>query len=109
MEPFDTGNPHVMMILKITDFDEIKIHDHTTTMSFVGTCAYMAPEVLRAQRFSKASDIWRLVKSDLIHVFQSDLSILLICYFYMYNVHINSADFFLLWAFVQDSFCLCAL
>ena len=47
------------MMLKITDFDEVKEHDHTTTMSLVGTAAYMAPEVLATQRFSKASDVWR--------------------------------------------------
>src|SRR6218665_3119376 len=59
MEPFDVHNPHMTITLKITDFDAVKEHDHTTTLSFVGTCAYMAPEVLVDQRFSKASDVWR--------------------------------------------------
>lgn len=59
MKPFDIHDTHLMMTLKIADFDEVKDHDHTTTMSFVGTCAFMAPEVLRNQLFSKTSDVWR--------------------------------------------------
>ena len=59
MEPFDVRDPHMTITLKITDFDAVKERDHTTTLSFVGTCAYMAPEVLVDQRFSKASDVWR--------------------------------------------------
>ena len=47
------------MSLKIGDFDEVKDHDHTTTMSLAGTVAYMAPEVIVEQRFSKGSDVWR--------------------------------------------------
>lgn len=47
------------MILKIADFDEVTEHTHTTTLSARGTFAYMAPEVLQHQRFSKASDVWR--------------------------------------------------
>ena len=45
--------------LKITDFDQIKEYDHTTTMSGAGTYAWMAPEVIFKKRFSKASDVWR--------------------------------------------------
>ena len=59
MEPFDIREPHTKMTLKIADFDEVKDHNHTTTMSFVGTVAYMAPEVIVSQRFSKGSDVWR--------------------------------------------------
>lgn len=44
--------------LKITDFDQIREHDHTTTMSGAGTYAWMAPEVIIKKHFSKASDIW---------------------------------------------------
>lgn len=51
-------NDHGQMILKITDFDDVKEHTHTTTMSVRGTCAYMAPEVLEKQWVSKASDVW---------------------------------------------------
>lgn len=58
MEPFDARNPYPMA-LKIADIDEVKKHDHTTSMSFVGTVAYMAPEVSTNQQFSKASDVWR--------------------------------------------------
>ena len=59
MEPFDIRKPHTKMTLKIADFDEVKGHDHTTTMSFAGTVAYMAPEVIKEQRFLKDSDVWR--------------------------------------------------
>lgn len=59
MELFDYVHPHKEMTLKITDYDDAREHKHTTTMSFRGTVAYMAPEVLRTERFSKASDIWR--------------------------------------------------
>ena len=59
MEPFDIRKPRIKMTLKIADFDEVRDHDHTVTMSLVGTVAYMAPEVLTEQRFSKGSDVWR--------------------------------------------------
>jgi len=58
-EPFDPVHPHKRMILKITDFDDVKEHKQTATMSFRGTVAFGAPEVLTAHRFSKASDVWR--------------------------------------------------
>ena len=60
MEPFDITNTYHAVVLKITDFDEMSPHDHTMTMSMTGTAAYMAPEVLANQRFSKSSDVWRL-------------------------------------------------
>ena len=45
--------------LKITDFDEVKEIENTTTMSFKGTFAWMAPEVVEDEKFSKASDVYR--------------------------------------------------
>jgi len=59
MEPFNIRKPRIKMTLKIADFDEVKDHDHTVTMSLVGTVAYMAPEVITEQKFSKGSDVWR--------------------------------------------------
>ena len=59
MEPFDIANTLKPVVLKISDFDEMSPHDHTMTMSLTGTAAYMAPEVLTTQRFSKYSDVWR--------------------------------------------------
>ena len=59
MEPFDVRKPRIKITLKIADFDEVKDHDHTMTMSLVGTVAYMAPEVITEERFSKRSDVWR--------------------------------------------------
>ena len=59
MEPFNIRKPRIKMTLKIADFDEIKDHDHATAMSFVRTVAYMAPEVIVEERFSKGSDVWR--------------------------------------------------
>ena len=64
MESFDIRKPRTEMTLKIADFDELKDHDHTVTMSLVGTYAYMAPEVIVKQRFSKGSDVWRSVLSS---------------------------------------------
>lgn len=67
METFNIRNSHEVITLKISDFDDIKTHDHTITMSaLTGTCAYMAPEVSGCQRVSKKSDVWRLVKYDQI-------------------------------------------
>lgn len=65
MEPFDihVRNYHTVITLKIGYFDEVKEHPQANTMSsFVGTCADMAPEVLREQSFSKASDMWMFVR-----------------------------------------------
>ena len=62
MEPFDIRKARKKMTLKIKYFDRVKAHDHTVTMSFVGTfdaIAYKAPEVIKEQRFSKGSDVWR--------------------------------------------------
>ena len=64
MKPYDIRELYTEMSLKIGDFDEVKDHDHTMTMSFVGTVAYMAPEVLATKRFSKGSDVWRQVLSN---------------------------------------------
>ena len=59
MEPFNIRKPRIKKTLKIADFEEIKNHDHTTAMSFVGTVAYMAPEAIVKERFCKGSDVWR--------------------------------------------------
>ena len=59
MEPFDICKHRTKMTLKIADFDEVRDYDHTMTMTLVGTVAYMAPEVVTEQRFSKGSDVWR--------------------------------------------------
>lgn len=61
MEPGSDYQPYGKT-LKITDFDEVREHDHTTVMSGVGTYAYMAPEVIKDSTFSKTSDVWRWVK-----------------------------------------------
>lgn len=61
MEQFRLENAHAPITLKITDFDTIKELHHTTTLSFKGTVAWMAPEVLTEERFSPKSDVWRLV------------------------------------------------
>jgi len=59
MEQFDVANNHKPVVLKISDFDEISQLEYTLTMSMKGTRAYIAPEVLATQRFSKYSDVWR--------------------------------------------------
>lgn len=64
MESFEPFHCHKSMPLKIADFDDLKEHDHTATMSGLrGTWPYMAPEVLADERFSKGSDVWRQVKN----------------------------------------------
>lgn len=47
--------------LKITDFGLAREVYKTTRMSAAGTYAWMAPEVIKASIFSKASDVWRYV------------------------------------------------
>jgi len=59
MDEYDSAHPQKEITLKITDFDDAREHKQTTTMSFRGTAAYGAPEVLTTERFSKASDVWR--------------------------------------------------
>ncbi|XP_072153735.1 mitogen-activated protein kinase kinase kinase 11 isoform X2 [Bemisia tabaci] len=44
--------------LKITDFGLAREVYKTTRMSAAGTYAWMAPEVIKASTFSKASDVW---------------------------------------------------
>lgn len=48
--------------LKITDFGLAREVYKTTRMSAAGTYAWMAPEVIKTSTFSKASDVWRLVR-----------------------------------------------
>lgn len=45
-------------VLKITDFGLAREIVTTTRMSAAGTYAWMAPEVIRTNTFSKASDVW---------------------------------------------------
>ena len=45
--------------LKITDFDHVRKHECTKTMSEFGTYAWMALEVIDTGRFSKKSDVYR--------------------------------------------------
>ena len=48
--------------LKITDFGLARESRQTIDnirMSAAGTWAWMAPEVIKLSRFSKASDVWR--------------------------------------------------
>lgn len=45
-------------VLKITDFGLAREIMNTTRMSAAGTYAWMAPEVIRTNTFSKASDVW---------------------------------------------------
>ena len=48
--------------LKITDFGLARESRQTLDnirMSAAGTWAWMAPEVIKSSRFSKASDVWR--------------------------------------------------
>lgn len=59
MKRVDPNNVLSHVTLRIADFDEIKEIGGTTTMSFRGTLAWMAPEVLQDERFSKASDVYR--------------------------------------------------
>ena len=49
-------------VLKITDFGLAREIMNTTRMSAAGTYAWMAPEVIRTNTFSKASDVWRWVQ-----------------------------------------------
>ena len=46
-------------VLKITDFGLAREISATTRMSAAGTYAWMAPEVIRTNTFSKSSDVWR--------------------------------------------------
>lgn len=58
LEPIEDGNVHGKT-LKIIDFGLAREVSHTTHMSTAGTYAWMAPEVFKSQKFSKASDVWR--------------------------------------------------
>ena len=50
---------HFENVLKITDFGLAREIVNTTRMSAAGTYAWMAPEVIRGNSFSKGSDVWR--------------------------------------------------
>ena len=56
--------------LKITDFGLARESRQTLDnirMSAAGTWAWMAPEVIKSSRFSKASDVWRYLY-DYVHL-----------------------------------------
>ena len=62
LEEVDKGDSLRYKTLKITDFGlarESKQTIDNIRMSAAGTWAWMAPEVIKASRFSKSSDIWR--------------------------------------------------
>lgn len=54
-------------VLKITDFGLAREIVTTTRMSAAGTYAWMAPEVIRTNTFSKASDVWRWVQIGTVY------------------------------------------
>ena len=58
-EPVDDGDIFQNVTLKITDFGLAREVNHSTNMSNAGTYAWMAPEVIKHSKFSKASDVWR--------------------------------------------------
>ena len=69
LEPIENEDLH-NKTLKITDFGLAREVSHTTRMSVAGTYAWMAPEVIRAQVYSKASDVWRYSRTHIhIHYF----------------------------------------
>jgi serine/threonine protein kinase len=59
----DLKSPNVLIgqddVLKISDFGVSKTrHEQSTKMSFAGTVAWMAPEVIKNERCSEKVDIW---------------------------------------------------
>lgn|SRR6218665_700858 len=76
MTEFDVLKPYMMLNLKITDYDGNNECDQTTETSSIATCTcaymYMAPEVLANRRFSKASDVFRRVASNVLYSNLSD-------------------------------------
>ncbi|XP_076369688.1 mitogen-activated protein kinase kinase kinase 9-like isoform X2 [Tachypleus tridentatus] len=56
-EPVKWGNLEDK-ILKITDFGLAREFNKTVAMSSAGTFAWMAPEAINSNKFSKASDVW---------------------------------------------------
>lgn len=52
--------------LKITDFGLAREVYKTTRMSAAGTYAWMAPEVIIKSTFSKASDVWRFKRLNIL-------------------------------------------
>ncbi|XP_013776884.1 mitogen-activated protein kinase kinase kinase 9-like isoform X2 [Limulus polyphemus] len=56
-EPIKWGNLE-NKVLKITDFGLAREFNKTVAMSSAGTFAWMAPEAINSNKFSKASDVW---------------------------------------------------
>ena len=67
LEPIENEDLH-NKTLKITDFGLAREVSHTTRMSVAGTYAWMAPEVIRAQVYSRASDVWRYLAAYKVYV-----------------------------------------
>lgn len=44
-------------IIKISDFGTARQFEHSTKMSFAGTCAWMAPEIIRNEPYSEKVNI----------------------------------------------------
>lgn len=59
-EPFHERNWQSKQI-KLTDLGLAREFSHSAQMSQCGTYAWMAPESITESKFSKASDVWRLV------------------------------------------------
>ena len=58
MEDLSKSDDLLFKTLKITDFGLARESANTTQMSAAGTYAWMAPEVIKSSKFSKASDVW---------------------------------------------------
>jgi serine/threonine protein kinase len=60
--PWVTHPPTVLVgdgpTLKICDFGTAREYNHTTLMTFTGTFAWMAPEVLRSEKVSEKCDVY---------------------------------------------------
>lgn len=76
--------------LKITDFGLAREVDQTTQLSQAGTYAWMAPEVIKSSTFSKGSDVWRWVASQLPVLY---ISFKLIAYYTFAN-YLKNLQFF---------------
>jgi mitogen-activated protein kinase kinase kinase 13 len=53
----DLKSPNILIgneeVIKISDFGTARPFDHSTKMSFAGTCAWMAPEIIRNEPCSE--------------------------------------------------------
>lgn len=56
--------------MKITDFGLAREMYRTTRMSAAGTYAWMAPEVIKNNTFSRNSDVWRYEKLYFVNIYK---------------------------------------